>query len=480
MLDKVRNIFSGPRTESGPPSFIIIVADDLGYGDVGCYGAREINTPNLDQLAAEGTRFTSYYSGGLNCTGGRAALLTGCYPGRIGLGGKNIPPGSSLGLNPAERTLPKVLNEAGYVNGYIGKWSLGSDPALMPRYHGFDYFLGIPFSHSYLFPEAEEMVYQVGSLPLMDNETELEENPDPARFIQLFTEQAAEFIESAGDQPFCLVVSHALPHRPIAVSEEFEGRSRYGPYGDVVEAIDWSVGALRSVLQGLEREANTAIFFTSDNGPATQSEEVLGYRGGTARPFRGGKNQTLEGGMRVPFIAHWPGHLTAGKLSHDIVCGMDLLPTIAALAGVQLAPKPVIDGKNLVPLLTGEKLAEPPHSHFFFYRDNRLQAVREGPWKLVVYRSEWNLEKPAKKDYLLFNLETDPTEESDVAAENPALVEQLAKLADRARRDLGDEVHNRKGANVRPVGDVMMMTLAPEAEEAVPEEQPEETAADGL
>ena len=453
----LKKLFSRQET-AAPPNFLVIIADDLGYGDLGCYGASGIETPNLDRIAAEGVRFTSYYSGGATCTGGRAALLTGCYPNRVGLGGKNIPPGAFVGLNPEERIIPKVLEEAGYVSGYIGKWTLGSHDQFLPLNQGFDYYFGIPFSHSYLDQEVEDAIYVTSALPLIDGTTELEEDTDPRDLTPKFTEQAAEFIESAGENPFCLFVSHSIPHRPLMPMENFLGSSKLGIYGDAVQELDWSVGALMEVLRQLEKLDNTLIVFTSDNGPATQSEETLGYVGGTSRPFRGGKGQTLEGGMRVPCVARLPGRIVEGQLCKEIVTAMDWLPTFAGLAGTPFQRKDLetIDGRDLMPILSGAATEQKPHEDYCYYRDGRFQAYRRGEWKLLMYRPDWEIEKPEPKDYMLFNLDSDPQEKSNIADQHPELMEELVKAADKARRELGDVIHNRRGRAVRKIGEVAM------------------------
>ncbi len=448
----LKGLFSS--SSDGPPNFVIIMADDLGYGDLGCYGARDIATPRLDELASEGMRFTSYYSGAPNCTGSRAALLTGCYPNRIGLSSKNLPPGGYTGLNPEEKNIATILNEASYATGFVGKWSLGSHPNFLPLSQGFDYYFGIPFSHSFVDSATEDHIYLTSGLPLIDNEVELEEDTDPTALTQRFTEQAAEFIESAGENPFCLIMSHHLPHRPIAVPPEFEGRSTYGPYGDAVEAIDWSSGAIIDVLKSLNHENDTMVIFVSDNGPYTAGQTALGHRCGNSGEFRGGKNHTTEGGMRVPCIVRWPKHVPAGKVCDEIVCAMDFLPTFAGLAKVQLPRTHKIDGKNILPLLKGEKPKEPIRTEFYYYRESRLQAVRSGEWKMHVFHPEWGIDEPKPEDYKLFNLDADPGEGTDVSPENPEVVELLGKAADRARRELGDSVKRRSGMGVRPIGEV--------------------------
>lgn len=443
--------------ETGPLNFLIIIADDLGFGDVGCYGAAGIQTPVMDQLAEEGVRFTSYYSGGVTCTAGRAALLTGCYPHRVGMGSKNIPPGSFKGLSPEERTLPKVFEEGGYVSGYIGKWALGSHPDFMPMRHGFDYFFGIPYSHSYLDPEVEDHIYLTSNLPLMDGETELEEDTDPQELTPRLAEQAAEFIESAGDNPFCLIYSSLLPHRPLMPMENFEGSSKRGIYGDTVQELDWSIGALIEVLKHCEKYDDTMIIVVSDNGPMVLSEQAVGYIGGTGRPYRGGKGQTLEGGMRVPCIAWRPGLIPGGQTCKEIVTGMDWMPTLAGLAGIEFdRKKPEMDGVDIWPVINGEKYEKAPRDTFCYYKESRLQALRKDDWKLLMFRSNWELERPEKSDYLLFNLESDRLEESNLADQNPEVVDELAKLADKIRRELGDSVRNRKGRGVRAAGEAAM------------------------
>jgi len=290
----------------------------------------------------------------------------------------------------------------------------------------------------------------------MDGESELEEDADPHQFTTLFTEQAAEFIESAGENPFSLVLSTVIPHRPLMPMEEFAGGSRQGIYGDAVQELDWSIGALMEVLRQLEKYEDTLVIFVSDNGPATQSEEALGYVGGTSRPFRGGKGQTLEGGMRVPCVARLPGRIPEGLLCHDIVTAMDLLPTFAKLAGATFEKRPEIDGIDIWPNMVGEKIEAPLRNTFYYYRENVLQAVRQDEWKLNTYRKSWGLEKPEKSDYMLYNLESDPAEESNVADQHPEKVDELAKVADRARRELGDSIHGRRGRSTRKAGEVAM------------------------
>jgi arylsulfatase A len=448
-----KKLFS-KKEEVRPPNILLIIADDLGFGDVGCYGAAGIQTPNIDLLAEEGVRFTSYYSGGVTCTGGRAALLTGCYPHRVGLGGKNIPPGAFKGLNPEERTLPKVLGEAGYLSGYIGKWALGSHPQFMPMNQGFDYFFGVPYSHSYLDSDVEDHIFLTSNLPLMDCETELEEDTDPQELTPRLAEQTAEFIESAGDHPFCLVFSSLIPHRPLLPMENFQGSSKRGIYGDAVQEFDWSVGALIEVLKHLDKYDDTMIIVTSDNGPAHISEQAAGYIGGTGRPYRGAKGQTLEGGIRVPCVVRLPERIPAGQVCKEMVTAMDWLPTIAGVVGTEIdRKKPELDGVDVWPLINGEKYEKVPRDEFWYYKESRLQALRKGQWKLLMYRSNWDLERPEKSDYRLFNLDADRLEESNVADQHPEVVDELAKLADKARRELGDIVHNKKGRGVRAAGE---------------------------
>lgn len=467
----LKNLFSKKKQEKPPTNFLVILADDLGFGDLGCYGSRQIQTPNIDALAEEGVRFTSYYSGSVTCTGGRAALLTGCYPQRVGLGSKNIPPGALTGLNPEEPNIAKMLGGAGYVTGYVGKWALGSNPMFNPIQQGFDYFFGVPFSHSYLDPEVEDHIYLTSNLPLMDGEEELEDETDPSELTPRLMEQAAEFMESAGDNPFCLILSHLIPHRPLLPMENFEGGSKIGIYGDTVQELDWSVGTMIEILKQIGKYEDTLVVFASDNGPAIVDEHSSGYIGGTGRPWRGGKGQTLEGGIRVPCIARLPGQTLEGHVWKEITCGMDWLPTFAGLADIKLDKKQDCDGEDIWPFMSidnsealwekdllarNEKNEQKPRDEFYYYKEGRLQCVRKGAWKLLMYRSNWDIEKPEQKDYVLFNLDNDRLEESNLADQHPDIVDELSKIADKVRRDLGDTIHKKKGRGTRSCGEVAM------------------------
>ena len=435
------------------PNFIVIFTDDQGYGDVGCYGAEGYATPNLDRMAAEGMRFTDFYVAGPVCTPSRSALMTGCYPKRLGLAHRVLFPYSDTGLNPNEVTVAEVLKEAGYATGCIGKWHLGHHPEFMPTRQGFDFFFGVPYSndmHAHYYAAQD---FQAPPLPLYRGEEVIESGPDQSLLTRRYTEEAVSFIAQHKDEPFFLYLPHTMPHLPIAASAAFEGSTEHGLYGDVIAEIDWSVGRILEALEEQGIDDNTLVVFTSDNGPVIWDGDRRGYKSGSAGPLRGMKNTTWEGGMREPCLMRWPGHVPAGSVCRELATAMDLLPTFAALAGTRPPQDRIIDGKDILPLMTGAPGASTPHEVFYYYRDDRLQAVRSGNWKLHVYRPEWDEKKyTGTRAPLLYDLGADIGETTDVAAENPDVVARLQQLAARARRDLGDAVTGDAGENVREVG----------------------------
>ena len=424
------------------PNFIIIFTDDQGYSDVGCYGAEGFRTPNLDQLAAEGMRFTGFYVAAPVCTPSRAALLTGCYPKRLSLAHRVLFPYSNHGLNLDEVTIAELLGEVGYRTACIGKWHLGHHTKFLPTRQGFDHFFGTPYSNDMNSHYYRQQDFLSPPLPLIRGEEIIEEDPDQRFLTQRYTEEAVRYIEENVDRPFFLYLAHNMPHRPIHASPDFEGESEAGLYGDVIEEIDWSVGEIMSALQRNGLDDRTLVVFTSDNGP---------WHTGSAAPLRGKKNTTWEGGMRVPCIMRWPGRIPAGLTCDELTTAMDLLPTIAVLTGATVSGDRIIDGKDISPLIEGRPGAASPHEVFYYYRDARLQAVRSGKWKLHVYRPEWG-EEVEGHEPLLFDLDGDIGETQDLAGLNPEVVERLLILAEQAREDMGDMATGREGRNVRPPG----------------------------
>ncbi|MFH5833317.1 sulfatase [Halalkalibaculum sp. DA384] len=466
------------------PNIIIIFADDLGYGDLSSYGHPTIKTPNLDRLAEEGMRFTDFHVTSGVCTPSRASLLTGSYPIRVGLasgyipgreqdiGGKKILPWgvliplSEYGLHPDEFTIADYLKKEGYTTGHIGKWHLGHHPPFLPTRQGFDYYFGIPYSNdmghnNYSFIKDG---FISGPTPILRNEKVIEVDPDQSLLTRRYADEAIDFITKHREKPFFLYLAHSMPHVPIAASHHFKDRSEYGIYGDVIEELDWSVGHITKHLDKLGLDDNTIVMFTSDNGAAVWEGEGgwvwtsdldgrptagdLNYRSGSNEPLRGSKATTWEGGFRVPFIVRWPGHIPAGSITEQLTTSMDILPTIAAITGGQLPNDRIIDGHNIWPLLSGEPGAVSPYEAFYYYRYDRLQAVRSGKWKLHLFRPEEG------RTTMLYNLEEDIGETTDVSEKHPEVVKRLQRLADEARRDLGDSVTGQEGKNVRPIGEL--------------------------
>ena len=427
------NLFAaGPR----PPNIIIIMADDLGYGDLACYGHPSIRTPHLDRMAAEGMRFTDFYSGAAVCTPSRAALLTGRLPVRSGMASERrrvLFPDSVGGLPDAEITLAEALREQGYATACIGKWHLGHRPEFLPDRHGFDYFFGLPYSNDMdaapNIPRgaagSSDPRTEYWRVPLLRNGQEVERPADQATLTRRYTEESIRFIRQHKEQPFLLYLPHSMPHVPLFASKDFQGRSLRGRYGDVVEEIDWSIGEIMRCLRDENLAERTLVIFTSDNGPwLTQ-----GLAGGSAGLLREGKGSTWEGGVRVPAIAWWPGKIQPGQVTSALACSMDLFTTALSLAGAPIPSDRPIDGKNLAPLLLGNGSA--PRDEFFYYRDAQLWAVRQGPYKAHFWtQSGYRADREHHNPPLLFNLQEDPSEQHNIAAQHPEIVRALHKLAD--------------------------------------------------
>ena len=447
--------------ENETPNVIIIFTDDLGYADLSSFGATNYETPNLDQLAKEGARFTSFYVSQPVCTASRAALLTGAYSNRIGLNGA-IGPSSSIGINSNETTLGELFQRNGYQTAIYGKWHLGVIPEFHPKLHGFDDFYGIPYSND-MWPFHPETPGNWPDLPLFDKEAIVGYNPDQARFTSDLTKHSIEFIEKSlrKNSPFFLYLAHPMPHVPLFVSPEREGMSDAGLYADVIREIDWSLGEITKALAMHDAEENTLIIFTSDNGPWLS----YGNHSGSASPFREGKGTVFEGGVRVPFIARWPAQIPASLEVSTPAMTIDLFPTMAEILGDNKTNL-IIDGESIYGLLTGVSQAAVQKAYYFYYRNNELQAMRSDNWKLhfphnyrtMDYQNPGRDGIPGLYNYdvqiglELFNLNNDISEQYNVADQHPEVLERLSALADQKRLELGDTLTNVEGSQNRVPG----------------------------
>lgn len=446
------------------PNIIIIFTDDQGYADVGCFGAKNIKTPNLDRMAKEGIRFTEFYVAQPVCSASRAGLLTGCYPNRIGIHGA-LGPSSKIGINSNEVTIAELVKQKGYATAIFGKWHLGHHEPFLPINHGFDEYFGLPYSNDMwpYHPEAKPGTYP--PLPMIENDRIVNTNvtaEDQKMLTTWYTERAVKFIEKNKHRPFFLYLAHSMPHVPLFVSEKFRGKSKAGLYGDVIMEIDWSVGQILETLKRCNIDNKTLVIFTSDNGPWLS----YGNHAGSAHPLREGKGTVWEGGVRVPFIARFPGVIPAGKVCKEPAMTIDLFPTIAKLIGATL-PTNKIDGKDIFDLLTAKPGAKSPHEAFFFYYNvNELQAVRSNKWKLILPHTYRTLQGvPPGKDGIpakykmvkiekpeLYDLKKDPSEKKNVADKYPEIVKSMMELVERCREDLGDSLTKQKGTGLRPPG----------------------------
>jgi arylsulfatase A-like enzyme len=456
-----------------PPNFVIIFIDDMGYADVGCFGAEGYVTPNLDRLADEGMRFTSFYASQAVCSASRASLITGCYANRVSVYGA-YGPNAKQGLHPDEQTIAEVLKQRGYATAAIGKWHLGNRDGMWPTDQGFDEYLGLPYSNDMwpvdydgtaLTPEApggKPWKAKYPQLPLIEGRQTIDEIrtlADQGTLTTRYTERAVRFIDEHADEPFLLYLAHSMVHVPLGVSDRFEGQSEQGMFGDVMMEVDWSVGEVLRALRRNGLDERTLVVFTSDNGPWLN----YGNHAGSAKPLREGKGAAFEGGVRVPCIMRWPGRIPAGSVCDRMGATLDLLPTFAALAG---APLPVrkIDGVSILPLLRGDSNAH-PRNRLLYYYGRQLRAVREGRWKLVLPHESRSYQgvEPGRDGFpgpyarldverALYDLEADIGEQRDVAADHPEIVERLQAIAEHARETLGDA--GRSGTEQRPPGKV--------------------------
>jgi arylsulfatase A-like enzyme len=451
-----QSTFAGDRL----PNVVLIFADDLGYADVGVYGAKGFKTPNLNRLGREGRRFTDFYVAQAVCSASRAALLTGCYPNRIGIAGA-LGPNARHGLNNSEMTIAELLKQRGYATALFGKWHLGHHPEFLPTRHGFDEYFGLPYSNDMWprHPEARSGTYP--DLPLIENEKVLQKNPDQSQLTTWYTERAVQFIGRNKDRPFLLYLAHTMPHVPLFVSDKFKGKSRRGLYGDVIMEIDWSVGRILGTLKQHKLDRDTLVIFTSDNGPWLS----YGDHAGSSGPLREGKGTAWEGGVRVPCLMRWPGRIPARSVCGEPAMTIDFLPTLARLINGTL-PAHKIDGLDIWPLIAGEPNAKSPHAaYFFYYNVGELHAIRSGRWKLVLPHTYRTLAgraggaggtpakyESARTDLALYDLETDIGESTNVAGRYPEVVKRLKALVEQAREDLGDSLTHRAGKNVREPG----------------------------
>ena len=416
------------------PNVILILADDLGYGDLSCYGADDIATPNIDRMTAEGVKFNSFYVSPV-CSPTRAALMTGSLAQRVGIGGVLFPR-NDHGLNPDEQTLPELLKAQGYATAIIGKWHLGNQDMFQPLNHGFDTWYGTPASNSQGFDPAlkqyaPDCVWREGytresiikmkeaPCPLVRDNVVIELPADQTQFTQRYTREAIRFITEHKDEPFFLYLPHNMPHIPLHASEKFVGSSKRGIYGDTIQELDWSTGEILRSLKELGLDENTLVIFTSDNGPNTG-------KGGSAGPLKGGKGSTLEGGVRVPFVARWPGKVPAGIESDEAITGMDLLPTLTRLAGGEVPIDRVIDGKDIGPLLAGEPEAKSPHEAIYYLRGRSVDGIRVGDWKYLM-------EDAPKKENPKVEIELTTEEKKLPRKERNALIKERSKAASQKR-----------------------------------------------
>lgn len=455
---------AGPVVDSTTaPNVVLIFVDDMGYADIGPYGAPDYATPHLDRMASEGVRFTDFYVSQPVCSASRASLLTGSYANRIGIHGA-LGPASRNGLHDDEVTLAELFKTKGYATAIYGKWHLGHHPQFLPTRHGFDDFYGIPYSND-MWPYHPENPEAWGDLPTLEGETVVGYNTDQSRFTTDFTERAVAFIarHAAQETPFFLYLAHPMPHVPLFVSGERQGQSGAGLYGDVIQELDGSVGQVLAALEEAGVDGRTLVLFASDNGPWLS----YGNHAGSAGPLREGKGTTFEGGVRVPFVARWPGVLPAGHEVHAPAMTIDVFPTLAELLGADLPAHP-IDGRSVWPLLTGASTTSPQEAYYFYYHDNRLEAMRSGRWKLHFPHDYRTMEGrapgrdgiPGQYDYdahtglALYDLEEDMAETTDLSQQHPEVVQRLTRMADAMRADLGDRATGVTGTGRREPGRV--------------------------
>lgn len=409
-----------------PPNIIVIFVDDMGYGDLSCFGNPTIPTPEIDRMASMGVKLTQFYVAANVCTPSRAALLTGRLPVRNGMTGDRrvvLFPNSPGGLPADEITIAAMLKKKQYATACVGKWHLGNFaqyPKYLPTNYGFDYFFGLPYSND------------MKPLPVYRNAEQVDDNPDQATLTEKYTREVTDFIKRNQQQSFFIYYANNFPHVPLFASSKFSGKTRRGLYGDVVAEIDWSVGRILETLKTLKLDKQTLVIFTSDNGPWLTYKE----NGGSAGPLFEGKGSTWEGGMRVPAIACWPGTIPAQRIVDAPAATLDLLPTIAAITGAALPEGKVLDGMNILPLLQGQQT--PLRKWVYYYDRMELYAVRMGSWKAhFITHPSYSKEKPVRHTPArLYNLDADPGEKYDLHDKYPEVVEEITREFERMKASL--------------------------------------------
>lgn len=457
-----QSLSTASYAEKNQPNIIIIFTDDMGYADINSYNVADLHTPNLDRMATEGARFTNFYVAQPVCSASRAALLTGSYSNRVGIQGALFPD-TGVGLALAEVTLAEILKDNGYTTAHFGKWHLGDDPVFMPNNQGFDEFFGIPYSNDMWPLHPMQDRFNFDDLPLYENGTVIETLDDQSDLTQRLTARSIDFIRENKNDPFFLYLAHPQPHTPLFASQAFRGSTGKGLYADVVAELDWSVGEILNTLKEEGLDNDTLVIFTSDNGPWLS----FGNHAGSAEPLREGKNTTFEGGVREPFVIRWPGHIPAGYVSDTTFMSIDLFPTLARLTGADL-PARKIDGVDAWSVLSGQSNDSPQEAYFFYFGENALQGVRYQQWKLIYPHSYQSMngraggqdgemgsyEQLQINQIQLYDLENDPGEIVDVAAEHPEVIATIEALANKMRAELGDSLRDVEGSERRPLGSI--------------------------
>lgn len=425
------------------PNIILINCDDLGYGDIGCYGSTSNQTPHLDAMAREGLRFTDFYMVSSVCSASRAGMLTGCYPPRVGIDWVLFP-GDSCGLHPEEVTIARLLKDAGYRTKLVGKWHCGDQPEFLPTQHGFDEYFGLPYSND-MGMQAKKDGTRNGNppLPLMRGENAHQEQPDQAALTERYVDECLQFLDAGADKPFFLYLAHMYVHTPLFVPEQFLDASRNGRYGAAVEAIDWATGVLMHALKARGLDENTLVIFTSDNGGSPRARNA---------PLRGHKGTCWEGGQRVSCIMRWPGRIQPGRETQGIAASIDLYTTLASIGGAEIPTDRAVDGVDLSGVLFEDTPS--PRDTFIYHAFGALQAVRKGPWKLRVCHKSFRAEDTESDLQELYNLDDDIGETTNVYEENPEVVAELTAVLDSWREDLGDCVTGTTGQGLRTPGHV--------------------------